>query len=454
MPYPFHSVDSHYLQTLVKFALASRTKIQIATCYIFHHDPVQRYVFLDLLPYCAKKYGIHVEILLDMTVVESYLFQKSGFYDAVTADQTSSSETTRDNKVDKITNWSFEKYLPEDAPKPVKAKQILGSTSAFLEAINYVASEHEFFQVRWWCARDATAHYRIKNHCKGVVFDDQASIFGGSNLAPTVAAAESELDLLVVGPVAKQVAASIDSLWRAMAPVDQVSEPQLETPPAVMSVDDPCSLSRLSELAAEECWDDNAARVALVRSFPSSKGEDIVYRMILGTLQIAKKRIIITMGHSNYPRSLANALAGATDRGVQVQVLANSKFSCDILVNQRDLMLSCRDLLRVAPKVELYLTCWKPGDERPPFVHAKYVTMDGLWSAVGSWNVWTRGSFYELEHEAMIESEAIARALEDKFEVDKASTARVYTADELEPGRGWCSTGCGACRGFGPFYKP
>jgi phosphatidylserine/phosphatidylglycerophosphate/cardiolipin synthase-like enzyme len=160
------------------------------------------------------------------------------------------------------------------------------------------------------------------------------------------------------------------------------------------------------------------------------------------------------MGHSNYPKSLGIALAAATARGVQVQVLSNSKYSCDLLVNQRDMMLSSRDLLRVAPNVEYYTTSWKPGEKRTPFAHAKYVCIDGRWSAVGSWNVWTRGSFYELEHEALIESESVAKILEQKFENDKKTTTRIWTAQELEPGAGWCPTGCSVCRGFGSFFQP
>jgi len=90
---------------------------------------------------------------------------------------------------------------------------------------------------------------------------------------------------------------------------------------------------------------------------------------------------------------------------------------------------------------------------RPTFVHAKYVTIDGHWNAVGSWNVWMRGSFYEIEHEALIESEVIAKALEEKFEFDKASTAmRLDTPDQCEPGKGFCPVGCALCRGFGPFF--
>jgi phosphatidylserine/phosphatidylglycerophosphate/cardiolipin synthase-like enzyme len=447
---------SVYVQNLVKLALGSRRSIQIATCYLFATDPAARYIILDLLPYCARTNGVTIEILVDSLTIESAVV-RSAFYDAdkkIKIDPHAASQKSTSD----ITGWSFVDLLPHGAPEPAQAKRSFESPLHFVEELDLVVAANPSFHVRWWCARDADMQYRIKNHCKCFIADQEVAMVGGSNLAPTVSAAESELDLLLSGPVVEQVSASFDSMWQAMDPVSVLAVGSTsEAAPIAESCRVRVGESGRNCLGAqldESSWDDVSARVSLVRSFPSSAGEDAIYRMILGALQIAKKRIIISMGHSNHPKSLANILAAATERGVQVQVLANSKYSCDLLVNQRDLMLSCRDLLRIAPNVELYLTHRKPGGPRPPFAHAKYVTMDGTWSAIGSWNVWTRGSFYEMEHEAMIESTVIASLLEAKFQVDRATTVRVFKAEELEPGGDWCSSGCSVCRGFGPFFRP
>lgn len=441
---------------MVKLALASRRSIQIATCYLFATDPAALYIILDLLPYCARTNGVTIEILVDSLTIESAVV-RSAFFDAdmgVNPARKIPGLASTSN----ITAWSFADKLPYGAPEPAQAHRSFDSPLHFVEELDRVVAANPTIHVRWWCARDKDMQYRIKNHCKCFIADQEAAMVGGSNLAPTVSAAESELDLLLWGPVVEQVSASFDSMWRAMDNVDTLaSESTDDAGPITQSRNAGVEESERNCLRTqldESSWDDDSARVSLVRSFPSSAGEDAIYRMVLGALQIAKKRIIMSMGHSNYPKSLARVLAAATGRGVQVQVLANSKYSCDLLVNQRDLMLSCRDLLRIAPDVELYLTFRKPGGPRPPFAHAKYVTMDGTWSAIGSWNVWTRGAFYELEHEAMIESTAVASLLEEKFQFDRATTVRVVKPEDLEPGGAWCPAGCSVCRGFGPFFRP
>jgi phosphatidylserine/phosphatidylglycerophosphate/cardiolipin synthase-like enzyme len=188
------------------------------------------------------------------------------------------------------------------------------------------------------------------------------------------------------------------------------------------------------------------------------------------------------MGHSNKPMSLSRALGEAVKRGVRVQILVNSIYSCDLRVNQRDLFRSLQDLLTVAPGVEVYTTALRshrtkvkrsslgqtvieekkedfplPSESKeeeasdaPPFLHSKYTVVDHKWTAVGSWNVWTRSAFYEIEHELLIESEAVAAKLEEKFEKEKEATSILLTTPE--ECAYWCPTGCKLCLPFGPFY--
>ena len=160
----------------------------------------------------------------------------------------------------------------------------------------------------------------------------------------------------------------------------------------------------------------------------------------------------------------------------------NSLFSCDLRVNQRDLFRSIQDLLTVAPGVEVYTTALRShrtktkrsslvqsvgeekkeespspagskeeeGSDAPPFLHSKYTVVEHKWTAVGSWNVWTRSAFYEIEHELLIESEAVAAKLEEKFEKEKEATSILLTRPE--ECAYWCPTGCKLCMPFGPFY--
>lgn len=79
----------------------------------------------------------------------------------------------------------------------------------------------------------------------------------------------------------------------------------------------------------------------------------------------------------------------ATDRGVRVQLLLNSRYSADLCVNARDCGISCQQMLKYAPKVELYLTYHKSVEAKNPFVQlenspSEYVTRSRSTSRVRS----------------------------------------------------------------------
>ena len=174
------------------------------------------------------------------------------------------------------------------------------------------------------------------------------------------------------------------------------------------------------------------------------------------------------MGHSNKPLPLARALADACKRGVKVKMIVNSMYSSDLRVNQSDLFLSLKMLLEMAPEIEVFTTALPShGKERgttmknvdpygkpPPFLHSKYTVVDNKWCAIGSWNVWTRSCFYEMEHEFLMHSTKIATDLVDRFEREKEKyTVRVWSAEECHPGKGFCPVGCALCKRFCPFYE-
>jgi phosphatidylserine/phosphatidylglycerophosphate/cardiolipin synthase-like enzyme len=122
---------------------------------------------------------------------------------------------------------------------------------------------------------------------------------------------------------------------------------------------------------------------------------------------------------------------------------------------QGDLFRSLKSLLMSSSsKIKVYATAPMEDGRRPEFVHAKYVVIDGKWTALGSWNLWTRSAFYEMELEAFVESVSVARHLQQKFASDSEKYATVLqTAKDCEPEGGFCPSGCDLCRGFGPFIQ-
>ena len=99
-----------------------------------------------------------------------------------------------------------------------------------------------------------------------------------------------------------------------------------------------------------------------------------------------------------------------------------------------------------------FVTALKEGSiEGPPFLHSKYVVVDSAWVAVGSWNMWTRAAFYEMEAEILVFSSALATELRKKFERERNEfTVQVKTADECEK---YLPSGCSICTQFGPFFE-
>jgi len=253
-----------------------------------------------------------------------------------------------------------------------------------------------------------------------------------------VTASTNEVDVLVSGPAAEGVADIFGSLWNEMSADFNDIEIEDEAPNNPL----------LTQFASEIEWSD-VCHVGLLQSSPSSRGEDLVLYNAIAAIQEAKTSILMCFGHCDVPRAVAKALFEATQRGVRVEIIVNSMYSNDLRTDQRDLFLSIENLLANEPKVEVCTTVLIDGDH-PLFLHAKCITIDGHWSLVGSWNMWTRSGFFELEMEAVVESPQISRELEEKFVYEK--TTMCSRIDSLQQ---CCAIGPSGCSVLPvPIHKP
>jgi phosphatidylserine/phosphatidylglycerophosphate/cardiolipin synthase-like enzyme len=456
-PVRFLQDRDDYIATFAKLAMGSKSSIKVCTCYLFTFDPAHRYILLDLLP-CLAQRGISVQIMFDLLTIESSVVRDAFYAEPLPQDEQQVKTGTKQASPAlgrAITNMSFLEHLSSDCPAFEMAKQKPASALEFLNQLMEVSSSFPAYQIKFWCARDATCHYRIKNHAKCILFDCNTAFIGGSNITPTVRSASSDCDLIVAGEVARQVNDTFTFLWDGMSTGQDEHMAQFSLNNSV-ALEEEKKQDVGPNLEEEpfrliQDWDDVNCRIALVRSEPNSSGEDAILRAVLGAIHAAETSIIISMGHSNVPKAVALALHDACKRGVQVQMLHNSLYSNDLRGGQRDLFLSLRDLLQVAPDVQVWTTAMTT-KEQPPFLHSKYVVIDGNWSCVGSWNLWTRSAFYEIEHELLIYSEQVASFLEAKFERERAATSVRLDCFDCLPGNGFCPTGCELCRPFGPFF--
>jgi phosphatidylserine/phosphatidylglycerophosphate/cardiolipin synthase-like enzyme len=467
-----------YAEVVMQCCLAAQSSIRLNTCYLHGTDPFVYYLFMTVLPYCARKHGVQVQIMIDLMTIEGAMVQSA--FQPPKAQGTGST----------VTSTSFLQRLDENAP-PFEAPPASMSMMYFLQKLLKVCNDvnvgHEqnessrgTMEVRWWCAQDAKQGYRIKNHTKGILVDERVAIMGGSNVCPTMAAALTEVDLVVTGSVVKEIEQSTQQMWDSLqsgvcnnqeaiggkSSNDWQEQPNSCGPVSsglVLSTDgnntngvfiqtDPLSLA-----LRNQTWTTTTeTETFFLRSSPSSDGDDCILRAVLEAISTATTSVHMTFGHCNFPEPVCQALRTATEeRNVSVKLIVNSLYSCDLRGGQQDLFRSIQRLLTIAPKVEVYSTALKSNGcqdtKKPPFLHAKYVTIDGSWSAVGSWNLWHRSAFFEIEHELILPNcPEVAAGLVQKFEEDQAS----FCVRVQDP-QACCSflpQGCMLCQGFASFY--
>mmetsp|Transcript_16779 Transcript_16779/g.27567 ORF Transcript_16779/g.27567 Transcript_16779/m.27567 type:complete len:696 (+) Transcript_16779:177-2264(+) len=417
-----------YLHAYIEAALAATSTIDVSICYLFYSDPQSKYILLDLLPYVAER-GVKVRVLFELAILESQCLQMP--LDGTSIDR------------------EAPLHLPKGSPSYARgAKKFRSATELVREFFNLTSATN--IEARYWFARDKTFGYRVKNHGKCHIFDGNSKngkvIAGGSNVAPRPGSLDT--DFVIQGQVAGMYSAYFDSMWTAMAP-------------------DAGDLARTISEAEEkkECEDEqiavweaaidpdiitgHKAKILFLPSTPSSSGEDVILRCVLGAIYSASQSIYLCMGHFNVPEVVAQAFKQATDRGVKVYVISNSFHSCDLRTGQLDLMRSLKRMLTVAPDVKLFVAAVKDG-KVPPFLHSKYLVVDSRWACSGSWNMWMRSAFYEMEAEIFVQSESFASDLEEKFTRESERFCiPVKTVDECNQ---FLPKGCSICEGFGPFF--
>jgi hypothetical protein len=488
---PLRLLDTRdeYITAYLERLMAAESTIDICLCYIFARDPFVRYLLLDVLPFIVQQKRVRVRILIEQMVLEGESI-KMFFQRLQNVVGEKSQLDSAAIKTSKDANWlnSFRWKLPPNCPPFVKAEKAIYSSVGLIREVMKESSKcpHNPVHIKYWFVRDKKSKYRIKSHVKCHVFDGNDGargmvIAGGSNFAPRCGS--TDCDFLIGGGIAKVYQELFDKMFDSMAlhPLNNCTilddSSSVTTSSSTASTSNHSCLVGVTEvqqgtifddesldyssMAVSE-WTDPSCKVSFLHSVPSSDGEDSILRCILGAIKTAGKSITMCMGHSNVPAVMREALAEASYRGVKVSLLMNSFYSCDLRNGQRDLFGSLMKLLEVAPGIELWVVtmpsrrsdyqaidsvAW---NEAPAFLHSKYVVVDSKWSAVGSWNLWTRAAFYEIEAEIFVHSAVVAASLEEKFDRERRQfAARLQQPEDCIH---YHPTGCSICHQFGPFF--
>ena len=250
-------------------------------------------------------------------------------------------------------------------------------------------------------------------HEKIHVADAARAIVGGRNLEDRYFTHWMDLDLYLEGPVVSEIQAGFlrnwESFCRNTGQELTPAEPAAPTEPA------------------------GSSEVRFVQSRPWL-GEYATLEMLVTAFQMARERILATSQYLVLPDSLLRAaLLDAAHRGVEVVILTNSyttglevAFSAGHHVTLR----YCEPLL--AAGIRIYETVGPEAEEMPkPYMHAKQFLVDGVWAAVGSFNLSMRSCFIESENLVVVQDPVFVRKLEADFRRVLAGQATETTRDSL-----------------------
>ncbi len=266
---------------------------------------------------------------------------------------------------------------------------------------------------------EVARYYKIPDgsealHCKMMIVDGAYAIIGSRNFGDAHSHRNPngpklrDTDALFSGPAVRQAKKEFVGLWNALV---SARYPKLKPLP--------------ESIIQEELSGAGNARLAVVRQSPGINEK--IYLGILKAMYGAAKTINIEHGYFITIPSLKKAILDARERGVEVNILTNSGdslgtmpggaiFAVSILKSMPELM---------AAGVNVYLMKKGPG------LHSKFMTVDGLFADLGSFNLHPRSLRYDMEIDLQILDTAAVAELDSAFATDIAKARKILTPSDL-----------------------
>lgn len=307
-------------------------------------------------------------------------------------------------------------------------------------------------------------------HNKQLVADNHVAVVGGRNIGDEYFGLHAgfnfhDLDVLAVGPVARQASGVFDRYWNSAAvrPLAAVAsagpgeEPSDAHRRAWAALESDPRARRI--LAGRRGWQDDLAALpaqlqpgrARVHADAPGPGGDVDHLMPLAfhqLLRTARREVLITNAYVIPDEALLAELRALTARGVRVRLLTNSLASHDVpAVNSHyerwrgPLLRAGVELheLRADARIKASVVETAPVQGRFVGLHTKALVVDGRYSFIGSMNMDPRSEQINSEMGVVVDSEPLARELAAHMAEDMgaANSWRV----ELDPSAGlrWVS---------------
>lgn len=246
-----------------------------------------------------------------------------------------------------------------------------------------------------------------RDHRKLLVVDGKIGYIGGYNVGDLYATTWRDTHLRVEGDAAWELEDSFVDFWNDHRR-HRVRDKIVRRP-----------LPAIPEHGALS-WD---SRVVAASNSPYRLHFPIRY-MYMSALNRANDHVYITMGYFIPDRDILDDLVGAARRGVNVKVLI-PEYSNHIIADWAARPWY-QDLLDAG--VELWLF-------QEAMIHAKTMTIDGVWTTVGTANIDRMSMTGNFEVNLEIHDEVLAAEMEKIFEVDLTNARRLTTEEWDERGR-------------------
>lgn len=256
----------------------------------------------------------------------------------------------------------------------------------------------EYHPVAPWRARWNLSH---RNHRKILVVDDEVAFTGGLNLSDDYAAIADggrgwhDVHCELRGPIVADLARIFRRAWLA-----QGGPPYPAPPPATAVTPRPASI------------------VARVVDNTHRKRRGAIRRAYLTAINAARTSVLVENAYFLPARPVRQALARAVARGVDVAVIVPGQ--SDVKTVEYAGLYIYRKLAAQGVRILRW---------RGPMMHAKTAVVDGLWTAIGSYNFDARSLRYNLEVIVEIVDAEVGAEMEADFRGDEAACEPFDVAD-------------------------
>jgi cardiolipin synthase len=244
-------------------------------------------------------------------------------------------------------------------------------------------------------------------HMKVLLVDGRYAVAGGMNFGDEYshlgqAPKWRDTDFLYLGPVVADTASSFRGFWDAQLRSQGRPWPPMRQDPAP-------PMGR------------GTARASFLTQSPA--GEASIFLAYLKAMNAAARSINIENAYFINVPALRQALLDALARGVSVNILTNSAESVDEPIVSAPILESLPELIRAGAKVGL---------KQGPTLHSKFMSVDGIFSIIGSFNLHPRSIRYEWEVVLNVLDPRFASELDRAFRLDADRALSVPDAAALK----------------------